>query len=750
MTKDLHVHKIDQAKGSVVRTRLAASRRICVRVFTGAFVLFAPFLRTASASGQGPRPFIQAQAVAQPPVIDGKLDDRCWQTAPVLTNFTQVLPVEGAAPTERTEVRIVYDRDNLYIGVRCFDREPAKIIAKQMQHDSFFQSDDTVKIAFDTFDRQRDGYFFAVNPAGARTEGLIENFNDEDPLWDTVWDARTCVDAQGWTAEFVIPFSSLSFDPGHDHWGFNIERVIRRKQEIVRWTSLARAKWMDSLADFGELRGLHVERHGVGLELKPFASVEYLDDAGTDGAAWRVKPGFDLTDRITPSLTANATFNTDFAEAEVDQRVVNLTPYPQFYPEKRDFFLQDSSLFTFGSPSESLSPYYSRNIGLSASGQSISLLAGGRLTGRVGDTSVALLDVQQDAYTDANSGSRIGSKNLFVGRVSTLMLDESNAGFLITHGNPLSPGDNTMAGPDFNYLNNRLPDGKQLVGHFWLLGSSSTGAAGDNTAFGADIEYPNEPFIARLSYQRIGEDFNPALGYIERSGTDEIIVRTGYVWRPNTALLRSIQFDLRPYVTTDHRGRLVAEDDDLPRLNFTDPAGDQFMVSYTLHRDSLDAPYEIVPGIVVPAGNFPHGHIKPVLTTSDARPVSASLGLDAGHFYTGSSRDCKSTVDWRPSRFVTVDLAYEVQQLKLPQGRIDVRIGSGQLTLALSPDLSWSTIAQYDDLSDNFGVNSRVRWTYRPGSDIFLVVDQGYRFAGWQASRLTSTITLKWGGTFRF
>ena len=750
MTKDLQVLTIGQATGSVVRTRPAVSRRTCGGVFIGAFVLFAPLLQTVSAAGQGPRPFIQAQAVAQPPVIDGKLDDPCWQTAQALANFTQVLPVEGAAPTERTEVRIVYDRENLYIGVRCFDREPAKIIAKQMQHDTFFQSDDTVKIAFDTFDRQRDGYFFAINPAGARTEGLIENFNDEDPLWDAVWSARARVDAQGWTAEIVIPFSSLSFDPGHDRWGFNIERVIRRKQEIVRWTSLARAKWMDSLADFGELRGLHVERHGVGLELKPFASVGYLDNAGAGGPAWRIKPGFDLTDRITPSLTANATIHTDFAEAEVDQRVVNLTPYPQFYPEKRDFFLQDSSLFTFGSPSESLSPYYSRNIGLGASGQPVNILAGGRLTGRIGDTSVALLDVQQDAYTDAGSGSRIGSKNLFVGRVSTLVLDESNAGLLVTHGNPLSPGDNAMAGPDFNYLNNRLPDGKQLVGHFWLLGSSSTGEAGSDTAYGGDIEYPNEPFIARLSYQRIGEDFNPALGFIERSGTNEIVAHAGYVWRPNTEWIRSVQIDLRPYVTTDLGNRIVSEDDDLPRVNLADAAGDHFFFSYTLHRDTLDSPFAIVPGIVVPTGDYPHGHVKPMIMTSSARPLSASVALDAGHFYTGTSRDYKGTLDWRPSRFVTASLSYEVQQFKLPQGRFDVRIGSAQLTLAATPDLTWSTIAQYDDISDNLGMNSRVRWTYRPGCDIFFVVDQGYQFAGWKATRLTSTITLKWGATFRF
>ena len=208
-----------------------------------------------SASAQPSRPVLVIRQTAQPPVIDGKLDDACWQDAPVITNFTQVLPVEDSPPSERTEVRFLYTTHYLYIGVRCFDSEPDKIIAKQMQRDGLFESDDRVKIAFDTFFRQRDGYFFAVNPAGARTDGLIENFSNQNRLWDALWQSRARIDDSGWTAEIAIPFKSLSFDPHRDSWGCNIERVIRRKQEIVRWTALARAKPMSSLSDFGELRG---------------------------------------------------------------------------------------------------------------------------------------------------------------------------------------------------------------------------------------------------------------------------------------------------------------------------------------------------------------------------------------------------------------------------------------------------------------------------------------------------------------
>jgi len=392
-----------------------------------------------SVRAQPVRSFLEIHPVVRPPVIDGKLDDQCWKDAVPLTNFTQVVPVEGAPATEGTEVRIAYDHDHLYIAVRCFDREPDKIIATQMQRDNATDSDDQVKIAFDTFFRQRDGYFFTVNPAGARTEGLIENFSQENLLWDTVWEARTRIDADGWTAEIAIPFKSLSFDPQRDTWGFNIERIIRRKQEIVRWTALSRAKPMTSLADFGELRGLQDLRQGRGLEVTPFSSMRYQDDAVNRRHQWTFKPGGDFTYNLTPSLKANATINTDFAEAEVDQRVINLSRFAFTFPEKRDFFLQDAALFRFG-PLEGLDDldsatayYYSRRIGLSPNGQPVDILGGARLTGRIGDTTIALLDVQQDRTAS------LDQKNLFVGRVSTKVLTESNVGLIVTHGDPGGP-----------------------------------------------------------------------------------------------------------------------------------------------------------------------------------------------------------------------------------------------------------------------------------------------------------------------
>ena len=375
------------------------------------------------------RPFVELQPFDSPPVIDGRLDDRCWQSVQAITNFTQVLPVEGAAPTERTEVRFGFDRDYLYVAIRCFDSEPSSIIAKQLKHDSPFDSDDVVTLALDTFGRERDGYLFAVNPAGARAEAVFGRFSWRNYGWDTVWVAKTTIDGEGWTAELAIPAKSLSFDP-RAVWRVNIERTIRRKQETVRWTGISSRRSITDLEDYGELRGLRALRQGRGLEFKPYLRGDHQTGPAAPSQGFGFDAGFDLTYRINPTLTAVATMRPDFAETEVDDRVVNLTRFPQFFPEKRDFLLQDVALFSFGGLGDWESPYYSRRIGQGNDGLPVEILAGGRLTGRLNDTSVAVLDVQQAGHNG------IEPKNLAVVRVAQQVLDESSVGLIGTFRRP--------------------------------------------------------------------------------------------------------------------------------------------------------------------------------------------------------------------------------------------------------------------------------------------------------------------------
>jgi hypothetical protein len=707
-------------------------------------VVVTPLVLTTLASAQPERLSYEARLTAEPLVIDGRLDDSCWKQVPALADFTQVLPFEGTAPSERTEVRFVYTRDQLYVGIRCVDSDPHRIIAKQMQRDSTFDSDDVVEIAFDTFARERDGYSFAVNPAGARRDALFGKIGEENVNWDTLWQAKARVDDRGWTVEIAIPFKSLSFDPRAEAWGLNIERIIRRKQEKVRWTALSRSKPFTAMEDFGKLRGLRDLRQGLGLEIRPYTRATYTDNAVTGDRGFELKGGSDLTYRISPTLTAVGTYNTDFAETDIDERVVNLSRFPVFFPEKRDFFLQDAPLFNFGGLPTERSPYYSRRIGLGVDGLPVDVIGGTRLTGRIGGTSVALLD----AYQDSHAG--IGAKNLAVGRVSQQVLAESSVGGIFTLGDPRSNSDAWLGGLDFNYQNSRLTSGKVLAGNAYAMFSDADRAGGSDASFGFDVDYPNEPLDVHVFFRQWGEKFEPALGFIDRPGIRQYVLSAQYTWRPNTRWLRSVSLELRPYFATDLDNRVVAEDHDVPVLTFQTPAGDSLILAYTFYGDALDEPFEIRPGIIIPPGAYPYGQFKARLTTSPARSVSAHAFLRSGEFYTGNRTDLGGGLDWRPSRHFSTGLSFEHRNVNLPEGGFEVQLASARFNLAFTPDLTWSTVVQYDNLSKDVGLNSRVRWTWQPGDDVYFVVNQGWDYDDGQFTHLASEVTLKVGTTFRF
>jgi hypothetical protein len=679
---------------------------------------------------------------AQPPVLDGRLDDACWANAPVVTAFTQVLPVEGAPPSERTEVRFAFTADYLYVAVRCFDAEPGRILASQLRRDASFDSDDYVAVVFDTFARAREGYLFSVNPAGARRDALFGKFSELNVSWDALWDARARVDESGWSAEIAIPCKSLSFDPRAEAWRWNIERHIRRKQETVRWAGLARTKSITALEDFGELRGLGGLRQGLGLEVRPYVRSTHTDQ-GAGGAGSEFKSGLDVTWRVTPTLTAVATVNTDFAETEVDGRVVSLSRFPVFFPEKRDFFLQDASLFGFGGLPADSSPYYSRRIGTGVDGRPVDIRFGGRITGRVGGTSLALLDVQQAAHAG------IEAKNLAVARVAQQVLAESSIGGIFTRGNPRANGDAWLGGVDFNYQNSRLPGDRLLTGNLYVMHSEADRGGGD-PAWGFDIDFPNEPLNVHLYFRHWGGQFEPALGFVDRTGIREFIASARHTWRPNTRWLRRVDLSGRPYFTTDLEPRIVAEDHDVPTLTFESPAGDKLTLGTTYYRDVLAESFSIWPGVVLPTGDYGYWQFKPSLQTSLARTFNVGLNFRHGGFYSGRQTGIKIAFGWRPSRHVNLSAAWEEQHMRLPEGNFDVRIASLRLDLGLTPGLTWSTLAQYDNRSDRLGLDSRVRWTWRPGNDLFLVVSQLLDYDDARFARLATEATLKTGMTFRF
>ena len=698
-------------------------------------------IMTGGPTGSRAVPSLRMIPTTVPPKIDGKLDDPCWQNAPTISEFTQVEPRAGAAPTERTEVRLTYDPDYLYIAVRCFDREPGKIVAKQMQREADLESDDTIALTFDTFAGKRTGYLFVVTPAGATEDALLEADGKPKSEWDTIWDARTRIDELGWTAEIAIPFKSISFDPGGSVWGFNVERVIRRKQEIVRWASPDLNKNVTSVADLGQLRDMSGMRQGLGIEFKPFFVAHHSDGAGHD-SDFDFDPGFDLFYSITPSLTASLTLNTDFAEADVDKRQVNLTRFPLFFPEKRDFFLQDENLFGFGAYNGPL-PFHSRRIGLGPAGETVDLLGGGKITGRIGDLDVGLLDVQ------VGDTEGVPSKNLGIGRASYRVGEESSVGGIFTYGDPTGPGDNWLAGADVNFRDSHFVGNNRLLAQGWALKTETGGDDDRQMAFGASVRYPNEPFAAEVFTSQIDDDFNPALGFVRRTGIRQYGGEVGYRWRPG-GHIRSIGLQVQPYYITNLDNEIETMAWTLPGFDIVNEAGDSLNVGFTLNRENFLEDFEIQPDVVIPGGDYRFNRAYALLTSTLARPVSAFASVDIGGFYGGTSREFGGGLEWRMNSHVYLATQGTLSQVDLPEGAFDVVVGSVRANFTFTPNLSWNTVVQYDNVSETAGVNSRFKWTFRPGSDIFLVFNYGFDVEDGRFQTLSNDITTKLVWTFRF
>jgi len=683
-----------------------------------------------------------ALAVTTPPVVDGVLNDEVWSQAKPFDNFTQVDPVEGATPSQRTQVRIVYDADNLYIGVRSFDDHPELIVGKELRRDAGLNSDDRISISIDSFGTSRDGFFFQLSVTGARRDGLVENNRRIRIEWDGIWWGKTSIDDAGWSAEFRIPFKTLSFNPAIDAWGFNIERTIRRTNERDRWATPLLNSSIRRLADAGALLDLDNLRQGLGLDVRPAAAYSYRDDG-----VLKFDPSLDVFYKITPSIQATLTLSTDFAETEVDDRQVNLTRFSLFFPEKRAFFLQDAGLFEFGGIRRSPLPFFSRRIGI-VNGAEKGILGGFKLTGRTDALSFGLLNVQM------KDDDVLGKKNLTVARARYNLTDTTAVGLIATHGDPGTTGDNSVVGADFDFFLPTFKGDNTLQGSAYFLRSASSGSdadsGGDGSAFGARISYPNEPWSFNVFFGQVDKGFNPALGFAPRRGEREFGGSTRYRWRPNRFGIRRIDLNLSAFLNTDLSGNLTSADMDLPRVQIEDQIGDRFEAQFTLRQERVTNPFEISDGVVVPIGSNYFKRYGFTFSTAPSRPVSGRIEAFGGGFFDGRRQNYTLALDLRPSKnvFFSVELTQDVVDLE--EGSFITRIGRLRFNINLTPDISWSNFIQYDNVSDTAGLNSRFRWTIRPGSDFFVVLNQGFTVSPDRFSLDQTQVTTKIGWTFRF
>ena len=652
--------------------------------------------------------------------IDGKLTESVWQKAAVIENLKQREPEENAEPSERTEIRIFYNNENLYIGVKCFDSEPHKITAYNMRRDFDLREDDYIQVLIDPFNDRRNAFSFAVNPNGAKYDGLIVNNSEHEfRSWDGIWYAETSRDDKGWYVEMAIPFKTLAFRPGETQWGFNIRRYIKRKMEEDRWSSPFYQVYFSKVAEAGYITGIQGIKQGKGLDIRPYGVIgeERTEEETTDSLIYN--GGLDVFYNVTPALKASLTYNTDFAETEVDERRINLTRFPLFFPEKRRFFLEGSDIFSFsGASPRSFLPFYSRRIGL-VEGEQIPILGGGKLTGRAGPYNIGILDISTKDWNG------IPGRNFFVARISRNILDESLIGMIYTRGNPYGDASNSLFGVDFKYGTSKFLKNKNLyiIGYYLRSFSSDVG---NDSMYGISVDYPNDIVDNYISFSSIGENFNPALGFIRRTGIRSVHVGLSYNPRVNTKLFRQFYFELRGSYTTDLQGNPAEWRLFTAPFNVRTQSGEHIEFNYMPYFDNLDEPFEVYEGIIIPPGKYTMDQFRFELNTSDKRPLVFDLSARFGEYYTGHFLTLGTGLKIKPGKHVFIELSREGNYVRLPEGDFDAQVIQIKFDIYISPKIMFQNYIQYDDISESWGINSRFRWIIKEGNDLFIVFNQGW------------------------
>jgi hypothetical protein len=682
--------------------------------------------------------------------IDGVLDEPIWRAAPTIGDLTQRQPEQGLPPTERTGVTLLYDRNYLYVGVVAYDSEPQRVIGTQMARDASLAADDRVEILLDTFRDQRSAFYFATNPSGALVDGLVAN-GQLNADWDAIWDVRTRRTDQGWTAEFAIPFKTLSFPSGSTVWGFNLARHIYRKLEEDRWSGARLDTQLYQLSEAGEITSLMGLTQGIGLDVRPFLAGRWLRIPGEDETTG--KPGLDLFYNITPSLKLTATFNTDFGETEVDARQINLSRFSVLFPEKRSFFLQGAGVFNFASigpepaggippTGADVYPFFSRQIGL-LGGQEVPIDAGIKLTGTVGRTDVGLLSVRTGDLRGVRPEDLpiVSEKNFLVARVKRNLLQQSYIGAIFTGGHPAEGRSGETYGADLRLATSRFlgrPNNFVVNGYAVksvngdTLGRRSVGEGGGRDwSYGFSAHYPNDKFNAQIAYREIQENFKPALGFVQRDNVRLFRVAGSYNPRPKDFLNVQQMFHDVYYTrfTRLDNGEVESWDLYVTLLDWHLSSGDNLhgMFDFNPTYERLFEPFEISPDVFLLPGEYRFTRFRSnLLSTAAKRRLSGSVNLTYGGYWSGKAEQVTTSLTYKvPPRF-TVTVSTNQTFARLPEGHFSARIFTSNVSYAATPRLSLSNLIQYDNRSRNMGWQSRVRWTLQPGSDLFFAFNQGW------------------------
>lgn len=672
------------------------------------------------------------------PELDGDvLGDPAWSTAPVLTGFRQTAPDEGQPASERTEVRILFDEKTLYIGAVCFDRTPDRIIVSESRRDSPLDQTDSFQIILDTYHDRRNGFVFGTNPSSLEYDGQVDNEGEGSRRgrrrqragtgagfnlnWDADWQVQARIGEFGWSAEFAIPFRTLRYaEGGTQTWGVNFQRNIRRRNETAFWAPLERQFNLYRLRSAGTLQGLEAPKQR-NLKIAPYILAERLEEfaAGSD-AEQDVDVGGDLKYSVTPSLTLDLTVNTDFAQVEVDEIQINLDRFNLFFPEKRPFFLENAGLFAVGEPGE-VELFFSRRIGLGPDGEIVPILAGARLSGKVGSTGIGILNMQTravDGLTPAN--------NFTVARISQELPNRSNIGGIFVNRAATSD----LVGDLGEWNRTYGVDGRWGIGRYgevsgFVAGTDTPGIEDQDYAYRLGTGYNSPAWRLSGEYVEVGEGFNPEVGFLERTAYRKPSGLVSYTYRPRGFM--GLQ-EVRPHVF--YQGYWKPDGfQESGRLHLSSNV--QWKNSWEVHgganltREGVIEPFEIVDGVVVPPGTYDHTEADIRFQTDLSAPLGYLVAFRAGGFFGGKRVSLVQGLKWRLGDTFFTDTEWEYNDVSLPGGDFTVNRVRVRLSYTFTPSIYLQALLQYSDVDVDFwSTNVRFGWLHRGGTGLFVVYNE--------------------------
>ena len=672
---------------------------------------------------------VRAELANAPLRIDGLLTESAWRSADSIGGLTQVEPRQGDAPSAPTLVRVLMTSEALILGVQADYPRGIGVVGFARDRDAALDSEDHIKIVLDTYLDGRSGYVFAVNPNGARYDALVANQGEgENSNWDAVWEAATRRDATGWSAEILIPLKSLLFRHGLTEWGLNVQRRIQALQETDRWSGASRDYKVTQTSRAGRLTNLPAFDLGLGLSVRPSITTG-AGYPGLDSAlATRHDLSLDVTQRLGENTLGSLTVNTDFAETEVDTRRTNLTRFPLFFPEKRTFFLEGADIFDFGpNLGDDLRPFNSRTIGL-IGGTRVPLDVGAKVNGRVHETNFGALVVRTGVADDS---VRTPASTMGVVRVRQNVLGESSLGVLGSLGDPVGSAHSWSAGADFTFHTSRFRGGKNLTVAAWGMATDRDSLTGRKHAFGALIDYPNDLWDVALSYKWLGDGFEPSLGFVPRPGVQILRLSSTFQPRPRRPIgplhVRQMFHEFQPYLITDLEGEWQSYYVFIAPINWRLESGDRFEFNVIPQGERLTAPFEIDEGVVIQPGtySFPRYRLEGGLATK--RKFSGTYTWRFGKFYDGILDQLQIVSSWKPSPLVVVELSGEHNIGRLPAGKFTKDLIGTRVRLNVSSNLQLNSYLQFDTDSRSLGSNTRLRWTFNPLGDVFIVYNHNMR-----------------------